>query len=98
MRDIISIRVKQWDGDNTDYCLVELFVTSQPNTINFSFNMEYLFEWVNDEHRELFVKEICERMLHRDRIKDFDWSNAVDFTDVVLQMQKLWELKFKKKR
>lgn len=98
MKDIISIIVKEWDGENHDYCLVNLFTTSQQNSIDFTFNMEYLFEWVNDEHRSLFVKEICERMLFRERIKDYEWATTVDFTSIVLEMQKIWELRFNKKK
>jgi hypothetical protein len=89
MKNISAIEVTPWDGDDRDFCVVKIYCTQIEKSVDFTFNMEYLFEWVNDEHREMFLEEICTKMLKREMTDtEFEWN--VEFKRIIEQMRSIW--------
>lgn len=55
-----DIMIREYD-DCIGFCVINLYKECE-----FSFNLGYLFEWVEEEHREGFFKAVCEKKLGRE--------------------------------
>jgi hypothetical protein len=88
----LAVSIEKYDG-SPDFCVVKIH---EPNhdDMAFSFNMEYLFEWVADEHKALFLLDVfSKKAMIQWNITDkslLSWD-GVDFVDVIKSMTALWK-------
>jgi len=74
-----------------DFCVVNVHTTTH-ETCSFSFNMEYLFEWVNTEDRVLFLLDVFSKKIEFELgiyLAHLSWD-LVDFSAVIITMLNMW--------
>lgn len=86
----VAITITEYNP-HPDFCVVHIHESTH-ETFSFSFNMEYLFEWVNDEDRIMFLQDVFSKKIEVSwdiYRADVVWD-LVDFNGILMTMRNLW--------
>ncbi len=73
--------------NETDCCILAIGIDDKPiNKI--SFNLEYLFEWVEDRHYEWFLHHVISKQYSIDY--DFEFEISGSFDEFIGKLKKIY--------
>lgn len=92
VNNLLKINIKNIDNVN-DYCIFKVFNDNISD--EFSFSLEYLFEWVEERHYEWFIKHVISKKLNIDIETemiyiDTNSDKIIPFADVISIFKKIY--------